>query len=379
MLTPSAATAFSILPASERTTSATACQSSGDTSKIFFEWTLGMTSVWPALTGRISRNATTRSSSYTLYDGNSPEAILQKMQSEDMDTVYNGPMSPLVRSLLEKRGVTSEADVQDFLEPDYDLHTHSPFLLAGMQTAVERVFAAFDRGERIAVYADFDCDGIPGAAVLSDFFEKLGYGNVEVYLPHRDREGYGFHTEAIETLAVREVKLIITVDVGTTAIDAVAFAKQKGIDVIVTDHHEIPGALPDAVAVLNPKFVPPASSGVERYPFSHLCGAAVAFKLVQALLEVGRKRELPAFSAVPSGWEKWLLDLVAIATVADMVPLLGENRVLAHWGLKVLRKSQRPGIAALCEKLRLRRSELTEDDIGFSFSARINAAPPNGE
>src|SRR3989344_4695091 len=290
------------------------------------------------------------------------------------NTIYNGPMSPLVRSLLEKRGVTSEADVQDFLEPDYDLHTHSPFLLAGMQTAVERVFAAFDRGERIAVYADFDCDGIPGAAVLSDFFEKLGYGNVEVYLPHRDREGYGFHTEAIETLAVREVKLIITVDVGTTAIDAVAFAKQKGIDVIVTDHHEIPGALPDAVAVLNPKFVPPASSGVERYPFSHLCGAAVAFKLVQALLEVGRKRELPAFSAVPSGWEKWLLDLVAIATVADMVPLLGENRVLAHWGLKVLRKSQRPGIAALCEKLRLRRSELTEDDIGFSFAPRINAA-----
>jgi len=275
-------------------------------------------------------------------------------------------LSELVRTLLAKRGVESAADVAAFLNPDYVLHTHDPFLLQGMQKSVDRILAAFDAGERIAVYADFDCDGIPGAALLSDLFTKIGYANFEVYLPHRDREGYGFHTEAIGALAGRGVKLIITVDVGTTAVEAVAVAKEKGVDVVVTDHHEIPGVLPDAIAVLNPKLAP--------YPFPHLCGAAVAFKLAQAVLVEGRKRSQAAFLGVPEGWEKWLLDMVAIATIADMVPLVGENRVLAHWGLQVLRKSQRSGINALCSAVRLRKSELTEDDIGFSIAPRINAA-----
>ncbi len=274
----------------------------------------------------------------------------------------------LVRSLLERRGMTLPEDVAAFLKPDYELHTHSPFLLQGMDAAALRLFAAIDAGERIAVYADFDCDGIPGAAVLHDFFTKIGYSNFEVYLPHRDREGYGFHTEAVATLAAREVKLIITVDVGTTAREAVAFAKEKGVDVIVTDHHEIPpnGALPDAVAVLNPK--------LGEYPFPHLCGAAVAFKLAQAMLIEGKRRGLERFVSIPDGWEKWLLDLVAIATVADMVPLVGENRALVHWGLRVLRKSPRAGITALTTRLRLRKHELTEDDIGFSIAPRVNAA-----
>jgi single-stranded-DNA-specific exonuclease len=254
------------------------------------------------------------------------------------------------------------------LRPDYAAHTHSPSLLAGMDVAVARVLAAMEAGERMAVYADFDCDGIPGAAVLSDFFAKVGYENIEVYLPHRDREGYGFHTSAIQTLSDHGVTLIITVDVGTTAVDAVRFAKDLGVDVIVTDHHEIHDAalLPDAVAVLNPKRAP--------YPFPHLCGAAVAHKLATALLAEGRRRQIGEFLAVAEGWEKWLLDLVAIATIADMVPLIGENRVLAHWGLTVLRKSPRPGIAGLCTRMRLRRAELSEDDIGFSIAPRINAA-----
>src|SRR3989344_9432317 len=158
-------------------------------------------------------------------------------------------ISELLRSLLGKRGIESTEDVTAFLNPDYDLHTHDPFLLQGMDVAVARLLLAINRNERVAIYADFDCDGIPGAAILSDFFKKLEYSNFEVYLPHRDREGYGFHTDAIATLAKRDVKLIITVDVGTTAIDAVQFAKEKGVDVIVTDHHEIPGELPEAIAV----------------------------------------------------------------------------------------------------------------------------------
>ena len=235
-----------------------------------------------------------------------------------------------------------------------------------MHRAVERVFAAIDAHERIAIYADFDCDGVPGAALLADFFSKIRYANFEVYIPHRDLEGYGFHADAIDTLAARGVSLIITVDVGTTAIDAARHAREKGIDVIVTDHHEIVDKLPDAFAILNPKLAP--------YPFPNLCGTGVAFKLAHAMILEGKKRGLEKFVVLPEGAEKWFLDLVAIATIADMVPLNGENRVLVHWGLHVLRKSPRHGIIALCNELRLKKSEITEDDIGFSIAPRINAA-----
>ena len=275
-------------------------------------------------------------------------------------------ISELLRTLLARRGVHSPEAMSAFLSPDYAAETHDPFLMCDMDRAVERIFDAMQKEERIAVYADFDCDGIPGASILSDLFTKVGYPNFEVYLPHRDREGYGFHTAAITLLSERGVKLIITVDVGTVAFDGVAHANSLGLDVIVTDHHEIAGELPEAFAILNPKRAP--------YPFSGLCGAAVAFKLVQATLITGRKRGLEHFIGIPEGWEKWLLDLVAIATVADMVALTGENRALAFWGLNVLRKSQRPGIRALCNKLRLNKSELTENDIGFSIAPRINAA-----
>ena len=283
-----------------------------------------------------------------------------------MEDTKTPAISELVRSLLAKRGVVDDADVVAFLSPDYDAHTHAPELLHDMHIATDRILRAIGLGERIAIYADFDCDGIPGAAVLSDFFAKITYDNVEVYLPHRDREGYGFHTDAIDALAARGVKLIITVDVGTVAVDACAYAHAIGVDVIITDHHEIIGERPTCVALLNPKISP--------YPFPGLCGAAMAFKLVQATLQEGRNRKLENFISIPDGWEKWLLDLVAIATVADMVPLVGENRALVHWGLRVLRKSQRPGITALCTMLRLRKNELTEDDIGFSIAPRVNAA-----
>lgn len=293
---------------------------------------------------------------------------------KDFETLSSGAgVSDLVRTLLRKRGIETDTDVAAFLNPDYAAHTHDPFLLRGMDSAVLRTLAAIEKHERIAVYADFDCDGIPGAALLHDLFTKLGYENFEIYLPHRDREGYGFHKEAIEVLAGRGVTLIITVDVGTTALEAVRFATEKGVDVVVTDHHEIPtspaggtGGLPDCIAVLNPKLSP--------YPFPHLCGAGVAFKFAQALLRAGRERGAASFAAIPEGWEKWLLDLVAIATVADMVPLVGENRALAYFGLTVLRKSPRLGVSALCSALRLRKSELTEDDIGFSIAPRVNAA-----
>lgn len=273
-------------------------------------------------------------------------------------------ISELVANLLAKRGLAGE-EAERFLSPDFARDTHDPFLLADMDRAVARILVAMRQGERIAVYGDFDCDGIPGSALLFDTFRKIGYENVEVYIPHRDREGYGFHTAAIDALAERRVRLIITVDVGTVAFEGVDHAKSKGVDVIVTDHHEIQGALPECI-VINPKREP--------YPFKDLCGAATAWKLACALLTEGKRQKLENFAAIPDGWEKWLLDLVAISTVADLVPLVGENRALAHFGLTVLRKSIRPGIRALATQTRARLATVTEDDIGFSFAPRINAA-----
>lgn len=275
-------------------------------------------------------------------------------------------VSDLVQTLLTKRGITEAETIEKFLKPDFVRDTHNPFLLNDMERAITRIFAAMQSGEKIAIYADFDCDGIPGASLLSDFFEKIGYSNVEVYIPHRDKEGYGFHVSAIDTLKERDVSLIITIDVGTVAHEGIIHAKNLGIDVIVTDHHEVHGETPPAYAVVNPK--------LGEYPFKDLCGAAVAWKLASALLIEGKKRGLENFCAVQDGWEKWLLDLVALATIADLVPLVGENRVLAHFGLTVLRKSPRPGIRALSSRARLRQADLTEDDIAFSFAPRINAA-----
>src|SRR3989338_6320533 len=278
-------------------------------------------------------------------------------------------LSDLLKTLLDKRGIS---DVESFLNPDYS-SLHDPMLLPDMGEALTRFFAAMERNERIAIYTDFDCYGVAGATVFSDFLEKIGYQNAEIYLPHRDLEGYGFHESAIRELHARGTSLIITVDVGIAAASQVRVANELGVDVIITDHHEVMNEVPAALAVVNPKLSGLALSGVEGYPFPHLCGAAVAYKFVQAALKEGRERGLEQFLKIPEGWEKWLLDVVAIATVADMVPLVGENRVLVHYGLRVLRRTRRPALAALAQSTRLPLTEITEDDIRFSIAPSINA------
>lgn len=284
---------------------------------------------------------------------------------------YTVPMtvSPLVQALLEKRGVVGEEEQKRFLAPSYERDTHDPFLIPDMDRAVARILLAMQEGERIAVYGDFDCDGIPGAALLHQVFRKLGVEELEVYIPHRDEEGYGFHTHAVDELHARGVSLIITVDVGTTAVETVAHAQKLGIDVIITDHHDASRVLPECI-VVNPQR--------PGYPFPSLSGTGVAFKVAQALLREGKKRALPSFMLVPDGWEKWLLDLVAIATIADMMPLVDENRALVYWGLRVLRKTQRPGLRALAAAARMQLHDATEDDVGFSIAPRINAASRMG-
>lgn len=266
--------------------------------------------------------------------------------------------STLINRLLENRNISS-LEVNSFLTPDYESGLHDPWLLHDMEKAVTRITAAMAAGERIAIFSDYDCDGIPGAVVLHDCFTALSYTNFQNYIPHRHYEGFGLSTKAIDTLATDEVSLIITIDCGTSDAEAIAYAKEKGIDVIVTDHHEPDQELPGAVAIVNPK--------LGEYPFTELCGAAVVFKLAQALLAATDHELKP-------GMEKWWLDMVGVATIADMVPLRGENRIFAHFGLQVLRKSRRPGLQQLLQKNRVDQRYLTEEDIGFTIGPRINAA-----
>src|SRR3989344_435343 len=275
----------------------------------------------------------------------------------------------LTSALLARRGVLTKVDAERFLNPSYDLHLHDPLLMTDMPKAARRFADAIISEERIAVWSDYDCDGIPGAVLMHDFLKKVG-ANFENYIPHRHHEGYGMNVDGIEKLAKSGVKLVVTVDSGITDMRPVAHANEFGIEVIVTDHHLPAEKLPEAFAILNPN-----ARADETYPFKSLCGSGVAWKLVCATLTIEPKiRE-----KVPEGWEKWLLDMVGLATIADMVPLIDENRLLAKYGLLVMRKSPRIGLQKLCRGMRVEQRAITEDDVGFMIAPRVNAASRMGE
>lgn len=273
--------------------------------------------------------------------------------------------SPLLQSLLSVRNIQKKDEADLFLNPDYDRQINDPYLLKDMDRAVDRVLRAIKNKEKILIYSDYDADGIPGAVTLSDFFKKIKYENFEVYIPHRHDEGYGLHLEAVESFKDKNFKLIITIDCGIADSEEVQKAQDLGMDVIITDHHEPKNELPKAFAVLNPKRVDCS------YPDKMLCGSGVIFKLIQGILSKDR-------FGLKEGMEKWFLDMVGLATLSDMVPLIGENRVFAHYGLKVLRKSPRPGLQKLLRILKINQQYLTEDDVGFMITPRINAASRMG-
>ena len=266
----------------------------------------------------------------------------------------------LLEHLLLSRGIVPE-EFAAFLAPDFVRDSHNPFLLPDMEKAVERILSAAKNNEQVGVWSDYDADGLPGGVMLAQFLRTLGL-SVRHYVPHRHKEGYGLNTDGLAELAAQGITLLVTVDLGTTDVEQISFAKGKGIDIIVTDHPLEPPVLPEAFALINPKL---KSS---RYPFDGLCGAGVAWKLVQAVLSKHRPE------GFAEGYEKWYLDLVGIGTLSDMVPLRGENRMLAHFGLTVMRRARRPGLAALLNLLRIKPATLTEDDVGFMISPRINAA-----
>ena len=273
----------------------------------------------------------------------------------------------ILRRLLFYRGIKNSDDAEKFLNPDYVRGTHDPFLMKDMDKAVERILKAIEQNEKIIIYSDYDADGIPGAVVLHDFLKKIGFNNFENYIPHRHEEGFGLNMEAVEEFGNSGAKLLITIDCGIADVKEVERLNELGIDVIITDHHELGEKIPPAYAILNSK------QDDCTYPEKMLCGASVAFKLVQALIA---KSNLDW--KLKEGAEKWFLDMVGLATLSDMVPLTGENRVFAYYGLKVLRKSPRVGLMKLLRKIKVEQKHITEDDIGFTISPRINAASRMG-
>ncbi|MDO8493659.1 MAG: single-stranded-DNA-specific exonuclease RecJ [bacterium] len=292
--------------------------------------------------------------------------ILKRELSDQEQSVF-APYGELLGHLLFHRGIKTEEEANRFMNPNYERDLHDPFLILNMKRAVDRIIEAISKGEKIVVYGDYDCDGIPGSVVLHDFFKKINYSNFYVYIPHRHLEGYGLNLPAVEKFAQDGVKLLITVDNGITDVEEVDRANELGIDVIITDHHLPQAEVPKAYAILNSK------QEEDKYPFDMLCGAGVAFKLVQALLRTGKD-----LWNIKEGWEKWLLDVAGISTIADMVPLHGENRVLAYYGLKVLKRTSRPGLLKLFNKARVNLADLTETDVGFTIAPRINAASRMG-
>ncbi len=273
----------------------------------------------------------------------------------------------LAQTLLKNRGIATRDSAEKFLNPNYERDIYDPFLMLNMERAVERILRAIDTDEKIIIFGDYDCDGIPGSVVMHDFFKKIGYTNFQNYIPHRNNEGYGLNIPAVEKFAGGGATLMITVDCGITDVAEVSRGNELGIDTIITDHHLPQEILPKAFTILNSK------QTSDTYPDNMLCGAGVAWKLVSALL--ARRGET---WGVPVGWEKWLLDMAGLSTIADMVPLQNENRALAFFGLKVLRVSKRIGLKKLFAKMDMNQANIVEDDVGFMIGPRINAASRMG-
>ncbi|MCF6092763.1 single-stranded-DNA-specific exonuclease RecJ [Microaerobacter geothermalis] len=259
-------------------------------------------------------------------------------------------ISPILSKLLVSRGIDNERKVREFLQAD-ESTIPDPFLMHDMAKAVGRIRIAIERKEKILIYGDYDADGVSSTSLLIHTLSSLE-ANFDYYIPNRFSEGYGLNQDAIHQAIEKGFSLLITVDTGISALDETAYAQSKGIDVIITDHHEPPSVLPEAYAIVHPKL-----SG-SSYPFPHLAGVGVAFKLAHALLE-----------RIPYEW----LDIVALGTIADLVPLIGENRTIVKLGLQVLNQTPNIGLKALCQVSGLQGKEIGTGQVGFALAPRINA------
>ncbi|MEK7580001.1 MAG: single-stranded-DNA-specific exonuclease RecJ [Patescibacteria group bacterium] len=271
-------------------------------------------------------------------------------------------LNPLILQLLFNRGLVKQKSIDEFLLPDYSQDIHNPFLFSDMEKLIERVLSAKEKQEKVFIYGDYDADGITASAVLWNLFKKIGLQNVEVYIPDRDKEGYGLNENSVRFIKESGANLIVTCDCGITNLSQIDLAKDLGMDVIVTDHHLPKDKLPNVLAIINPHCE-------DNYPFKNLAGVGVAFKVAQAFAQRLKDQTENNWEA----FEKWLLDLVAIGTVADSMALKGENRALVKYGLIVLNKTSRVGLMALIKSAGLNLGAIETTDIEFCLSPRLNA------
>ncbi len=280
----------------------------------------------------------------------------------EVPTDFSSNLHPLVTKILFAKGLASEKQLREFITPDYQTDCLDPFLFVQMEKAVERIRQARDQQEKVIIFGDYDADGITSSAILKETLTELGV-EAEVYIPDKRTEGYGLNSLAIELFKLSGVKLIITVDCGITSIAETEKARECGIDVIITDHHHVPEQVPSALAIINPH---QKNCG---YPFEDLAGVGVAFKVVQAIFQKLMPEKI--------GQTKWMLDLVAIGTIADCVPLIGENRLFVKYGLIVLSKTRRIGLSEMFTVGRIVIDEAAIPDtkkVSFYVAPRINAA-----
>jgi len=266
-------------------------------------------------------------------------------------------MSPILADLLIQRGIKTESAAKRFFRPMLN-ELIDPFLMNDMDVAVDRLNDAMGRKERIMVYGDYDVDGCTAVALVYKFLQQF-YSSIEYYIPDRYEEGYGISKKGLDLAAEHGVKLIIVLDCGIKAIDEIAYAKSLGIDFIICDHHVPDDELPPALAILNPK------REDSTYPFKHLCGCGVGFKFMQAF---AKNNGIPFSRLIP------LLDFCAVSIAADIVPVTGENRILAFHGLKQLNQNPSVGLKSIIEICGLTGRDLTMSDIAFKIGPRINAS-----
>ncbi|MDO8571861.1 MAG: single-stranded-DNA-specific exonuclease RecJ [bacterium] len=287
-------------------------------------------------------------------------------------------LDPTIVKILTQRGVAPR-DMNAFLDPQYERDTHDPYLFDDMEKAVERIIRSLKNKERITIYGDYDVDGVGASTVLHDTLTACG-ANVHVYMNHRERDGYGMQIKAVEQLAEEGTTLIITNDSGISNKKEIAYAKELGMDTIITDHHQVPPPddIPDAYAIIHPQV------RADRYPFKYLAGGGSAFKLAQGLIHADSdqwfadlREHAKNSEGKPIRWdtfEKWLLDAVCLSTIGDCVPLVGENRVLVKYGLIVLAKTRRPGLRYILKKAGFWGKPVTPRIVSFTINPRINAA-----
>ncbi|MEK7167858.1 MAG: single-stranded-DNA-specific exonuclease RecJ [Patescibacteria group bacterium] len=287
--------------------------------------------------------------------------ILPEMDQASKDS-FPG-MNEVVLQFLFNRGLKEKREMEEFLNPDYDRDSNDPYLFHDMEKAVERILKT--KKGKAMIFGDYDADGVCATAILFHTLKSLGM-EVEKYIPFRETEGYGLNMKAVEWIIEQKFNLVVTVDCGISNFEEIKTLMDNGIDVVVTDHHEEPPQLPPALAIINPSI---RNSG---YPFPYLCGAGVAFKLVQAIILKQEKEDYAL--KFPEGFDKWLLDLVAIATVGDMVSLLGENRMLVQYGLKVMAKTKRLGLQKMIETVNNFSGKIDSQYLGWRIVPRLNAA-----